>query len=71
MTNQPTTPVNKNVREDWSKPTFQDKLLEITKVFWKAGYSYSKTGRNEDFYARLVEDFMMLPEEDFLNKYKE
>lgn len=52
-----------------SKPTFQDKLLEITKVFWKAGYSYGKIGRNDDFYARVLEDFMILPEDEFIEKY--
>lgn len=64
MTKEPTKSV-----KPWSKPTFQDKLLEITKVFWKAGYSYGKTGRNDDFYARVVEDFMILPEEEFIDKY--
>lgn len=64
MTKQPTNPVKPK-----STSTFQDNLFQIMKLFWKAGYSYGKTGRNEDFYARLMEDFMMLPEEEFLDKY--
>lgn len=64
MTKQPTNSVN-----PWSNSTFQDKLFEVFKVFWKAGYSYGKTGRNEDFYARVLEDFMILSEEEFLSKY--
>ena len=42
----------------------------ITKVFWKAGYSYGKTGRNDDFYARVLEDFVTMPEDDFIAKYE-
>ena len=61
---QPTKPV-----KPWSKPTFQDKLYEVVKVFWKAGYSYGKTGRNDDFYTRLLEDFVTLPEDEFIEKY--
>lgn len=68
MTEQPTKATVKSITTN-NKPTFQDKLLEVTKLFWKAGYSYAKTGRNEDFYARLLEDFMVLPEEEFLSKY--
>ncbi len=66
MTKQPT---KRFVPE--SKPTFQDKLFNVTKVFWKAGYSYGKTGRNEDFYARLLEDFVTMPEDEFIAKYDE
>jgi len=64
MTKQPTNSVKPK-----SASTFQDNLFQIMKLFWKAGYSYGKTGRNEDFYARIVEDFMMLPEQEFLEKY--
>ena len=52
-----------------SPQTFQDSLFDTLKVFWKAGYSYGKTGRNEDFYARLMEDFMNLPHQEFVKKY--
>ena len=65
MTKQPTQP-----QSPWSKPTFQDRLFMITKVFWKAGYSYGKTGRNDDFYARVLEDFVTIPEDDFIAKYE-
>jgi hypothetical protein len=68
MTEKPT---KATVQAISTKPTFQDKLLEITKLFWKAGYSYARTGRNDDFYSRLLEDFMVLPEEEFLNKYSD
>jgi hypothetical protein len=64
MTKQPT----KRLLPE-SSPTFQDNLFMITKVFWKAGYSYGKTGRNDDFYARLLEDFVSLPQEEFIAKY--
>ena len=49
--------------------TFQDDLFSTMKIFWKAGYSYGKTGNNEDFYARTLEDFMNLSHQDFLNTY--
>jgi hypothetical protein len=65
MTKQPT---KRLVPE--SKPTFQDNLFTVTKVFWKAGYSYAKTGRNDDFYARLLEDFVILPQDEFIAKYE-
>lgn len=65
MTKQPTH----HLRPE-SKPTFQDKLFLVTKVFWKAGYSYGKTGRNEDFYARVLEDFAVMPEDEFIEKYE-
>jgi hypothetical protein len=42
----------------------------VTKVFWKAGYSYGKTGRNEDFYARVLDDFGNLPINEFIAKYE-
>lgn len=66
-TNQPT----KSDRREPVKPpkTFQDDLLETMKIFWKAGYSYGKTGNNEDFYARTLEDFMNLSYQEFLKKY--
>lgn len=49
--------------------TLQDNLFETFKIFWKAGYSYGKTGRDEDFYARVLEDIMNMPQEEFLKKY--
>jgi hypothetical protein len=49
--------------------TLQDNLFETFKIFWKAGFSYSKTGRDEDFYARVLEDIMNLPQDEFLKKY--
>lgn len=66
-TNQPT----KFNRKEYVEPpkTFQDDLFSTMKIFWKAGYSYGKTGNNEDFYARTLEDFMNLPHQEFLKKY--
>ena len=64
MTKQPT---KKNTPEN--KPTFQDNLFTVTKIFWKAGYSYGKTGRNDDFYSRVLEDFGNLPITEFIAKY--
>lgn len=68
-TNQPT----KSSRKEFLDPpkTFQDDLFSTMKIFWKAGYSYGKTGNNEDFYARTLEDFMNLPHQEFLKKYGE
>ena len=68
-TNQPT----KSSRKELPEPpkTFQDDLFSTVKIFWKAGYSYGKTGNNEDFYARTLEDFMNLPFQEFLKKYGE
>jgi hypothetical protein len=51
--------------------TLQDNLFETFKIFWKAGFSYSKTGRDEDFYARVLEDIMNMPQEEFLKKYSD
>jgi HD-like signal output (HDOD) protein len=65
MTKQPTNPSKPE-----SKPTFQDNLFIVTKIFWKVGYSYGKTGRNEDFYARVLEDFGNLPISEFIEKYE-
>lgn len=65
MTKQPTPRLKPE-----SQPTFQDNLFMVTKVFWKAGYSYGKTGRNEDFYARILEDFGNLPVNEFIAKYE-
>ena len=50
-------------------PTFQDNVFEMWKIFWKAGYSYAKTGNAEEFYARLLEDVMNLSQEEFITKY--
>lgn len=49
--------------------TLQDNLFETFKIFWKAGYSYGKTGREDDFYARVLEDIMNMNQMDFLKKY--
>ena len=68
MENQPTlTTKSKN------KPssTFQDNIFEAWKIFWKAGYAYKHTGKDEHFYARVLEDVMNLPLEEFLEKYGE
>jgi hypothetical protein len=64
MTKQPT----KKTKPE-SNPTFQDNLFTVTKIFWKVGYSYGKTGRNDDFYARVLEDFGNLPIAEFIAKY--
>lgn len=64
MTKQPT----KQIKPE-SKPTFQDNLFTVTKIFWKVGYSYGKTGRNDDFYSRVLEDFGNLPITEFIAKY--
>jgi hypothetical protein len=64
MTKQPT----KQTKPE-SNPTFQDNLFTVTKIFWKVGYSYGKTGRNDDFYARVLEDFGNLPITEFIAKY--
>lgn len=68
-TNQPTKPSRKEFLDP--PKTFQDDLFSTMKIFWKAGYSYGKTGNNEDFYARTLEDFMNLPYQEFLKKYGE
>jgi len=62
MENQP-TPKKKHL------PTYQDTVFEIWKIFWKAGYQYKHDGKDEHFYARLLEDVMNLPTEEFLEKY--
>lgn len=61
---------NKKMEFEYPK-TFQDDLMNTMKIFWKSGYSYSKTGRNEDFYVRVLEDFMNLSFRKFLEKYGE
>lgn len=66
-TNQPTKVSPKELPEP--PKTFQDDLFSTMKIFWKAGYSYGKTGNNEDFFARTLEDFMNLPYQEFLKKY--
>jgi hypothetical protein len=65
MDNQP------NTSQPYVSATIQDNLFETFKIFWKAGYSYSKTGRDEDFYARVLEDAMNLPQDEFLKKYSD
>ena len=61
---------NKKLEMEYPK-TFQDDLLNTMKIFWKAGYSYSKTGRDEDFYTRVLEDLMNSSFRKFLEKYGE
>ena len=63
MDNQP------NTSQPYVAETLQDNLFETFKIFWKAGYSYGKTGRDEDFYARVLEDIMNMNQTDFLKKY--
>lgn len=63
-TNQPNHPIPES-----TSPTFQDQLYDVLKVFWKAGYSYGVTGRDQDFYARVLEDFLNLGLEEFTKKY--
>lgn len=63
MDNQP------NTSQPYVTETLQDNLFETFKIFWKAGYSYGKTGRDEDFYARVLEDIMNMNQTDFLKKY--
>jgi|TARA_R110000868_G_scaffold352758_2_gene613990 hypothetical protein len=65
MDNQP------NPSQPYVNFTLQDNLFETFKIFWKAGFSYSKTGRDEDFYARVLEDIMNMPQEEFLKKYSD
>ena len=65
MDNQP------NTSQPYVNFTLQDNLFETFKIFWKTGYSYSKTGRDEDFYARVLEDAMNLPQDEFLKKYSD
>ena len=52
-------------------PSFQDKLFTIWKIFWKAGFAYHHTGKNEDFYTTVLEDVTNLPLDQFLEKYGE
>lgn len=69
-TNQPK--FVKRTKETIEPPqTFQDSLLAVTKVFWKAGYEYHKSGQNDVFYSTLLEDFMSLSYQEFLTKYGE
>ena len=63
MDNQP------NTSQPYVTETLQDNLFETFKILWKAGYSYGKTGRDEDFYARVLEDIMNMNQTDFLKKY--
>ena len=58
-----------NFMEVQKGPTFQDNMFEMWKIFWKAGYSYSKTGNSKEFFATLLEDVMNMSQEEFLNKY--
>jgi hypothetical protein len=51
--------------------TFQDSLFAVTKIFWKAGYQYNTSGKNDVFYSTLLEDFMNLSYQEFLAKYGE
>lgn len=56
-------------QQPYISKTLQDNLFETFKIFWKAGYSYGKTGRDDDFYARVLEDIMNMNQSDFLKKY--
>jgi|NOAtaT_6_FD_contig_21_7401932_length_849_multi_3_in_0_out_0_2 hypothetical protein len=51
-------------------PTFQDKLFETFKIFWKAGYSYAKTNNQNDFYPKVVESFNEEELDEFLKRYQ-
>lgn len=51
-------------------PTFQDKLFETFKIFWKGGFSYAETSNNNDFYSKVLEDFINLPIDEFLKRYQ-
>lgn len=65
MENQPTKPkASKKIPN-----SYQDNVFEVWKIFWKAGYAYKHTGKDEHFYARVLEDVMNLPLEEFLEKY--
>jgi hypothetical protein len=67
MTNQPTKPVK---RPYPSNLTFQERLLEVTKVFWKAGFVYGRSGDNDLFYSNMLQDLMEMPEDEFMQKYQ-
>jgi hypothetical protein len=67
MENQPIKPVK--TKKLSLNPTFQDKLYATWKIFWKAGYAYRHTGKQEDFYASVLEDMNNLDLEEFLEKY--
>jgi hypothetical protein len=67
MTNQPT----KSVKRPYpSNLTFQERLLEVTKVFWKAGFVYGRSGDNDLFYSNMLQDLMEMPEDEFMQKYQ-
>lgn len=69
--NKPLSPKkNQPMREESLFPSFQDKLFESFKIFWKGGFSYAKTGNNEDFYSKVLEDFINLPIDEFLKRYQ-
>ena len=67
MENQPIKPVK--TKKLSLSPTFQDKLYATWKIFWKAGYAYKHTGKQEDFYTTVLEDVINLDLEEFLEKY--
>ncbi len=56
--------------------SFQDQLFTLFQIFWKAGYHYRHNKEGVDqkdqnfFYAKLLEDLMTLPQEEFIIKYK-
>lgn len=67
MENQPTNQLKKKPLS--LNPTLQDKLYATWKIFWKAGYAYHHTGKQEDFYTTVLEDLSNLELEEFLEKY--
>jgi len=67
MTNQPTKPVKRHYPANL---TFQERFLEITKIFWKAGFVYGRDGNNDAFYSTMLQDLMELSEDDFMQKYQ-
>jgi len=66
MENQPKPKVKK---QNPINPTLQDKLYATWKIFWKAGYDYHHTGKQDSFYTTLLEDLGTMELDEFLNKY--
>jgi hypothetical protein len=44
-------------------------LYATWKIFWKAGYDYHHTGKQDSFYTTLLEDLGTMELDEFLNKY--
>ena len=68
MENQPNNSITKRKKVNLN-PTLQDKLYATWKIFWKAGYAYHHTVKQEDFYTTVVEDISNLDLDEFLEKY--